>query len=118
MRYSIMVYESPEEIAERSDPALAPTYWAAYMAYSKALSEAGVAVGGAGLQPPSLATTVRIRGGQRIVQDGPFAETKELLGGFFLIEVPDLDTALAWAARCPSVTHGSAEVRPVLPPPA
>lgn len=118
MRYAIIVYETPAEIAAREDPARQGAYWAAYIAYARALAEAGVAVGGAGLLPPAAATTVRLRGGQRHVQDGPFADTKELLGGFFLVDVPDLDAALAWAARCPSASSGSVEVRPMLPPPA
>jgi hypothetical protein len=71
-------------------------------------------VGGAGLQPPPLATTVRLREGKRQVQDGPFADTKEQLGGYYVIEVPGLDQALDWAARCPSVSSGSVEVRPNL----
>ena len=71
-------------------------------------------VGGTGLQPPSLATTIRLRAGKRQVQDGPFADTKEQLGGYYVIEVPGLDQALDWAARCPSATNGSVEVRPNL----
>ncbi len=117
MKYAILVYETPAELAARDDPSRVAGYWSAYSAYSKAIGEAGVAAGGAGLQPPGVATTLRIRGGQRLVQDGPFADTKELLGGFFVIDVPDLDAALEWAARCPSVATGSVEVRPVLPPP-
>ncbi|MDX1969084.1 MAG: YciI family protein [Planctomycetaceae bacterium] len=117
MKYALLVYESPEAVNARNDPALAPAYWASYMAYSKALAEAGVAAGGAGLQAPAMGTTLRIRGDQRQVQDGPFADTKEQLGGFFLVDVPDLDAALKWAARCPSAANGSVEVRPVLPPP-
>jgi hypothetical protein len=117
MRYAILVYESPSELAARDDPSRAPAYWAAYTAYSQALSAAGVSVGGAGLHPPAMATTVRLRGGQQQVQDGPFADTKELLGGLFLIDVPTLDDALVWAARCPSAATGSVEVRPQLPPP-
>jgi len=73
-------------------------------------------VSGAGLQPPRTATTLRIRDGQRHVQDGPYADSKEQLGGFFVINVPDLDTALAWAARSPAASSGAVEVRPVLPP--
>jgi hypothetical protein len=73
--------------------------------------------GGAGLHAPAMATTVRLRGNERLVQDGPFTETKELLGGLFMIEAPDLDAALAWAARCPAAATGSVEVRPMLPPP-
>jgi hypothetical protein len=117
MKYAILVYETPAEVAAREDPARMGAYWAAYTAYAQALGAAGVAAGGAGLQPPSMATTVRLRGGQRQVQDGPFADTKELLGGMFLIDVPDLDAALVWAARCPAAATGSVEVRPQLPPP-
>jgi hypothetical protein len=117
MQFAILTYETPAELAAREDPVRAPSYWAAYTAYSQALVDAGVARGGAGLQPPSIATTVRLRGNERLVQDGPFAETKESLGGLFMIEVPDLDTALTWAARCPAAATGSVEVRPMLPPP-
>ena len=109
MNYAIIVYESDAELSARDDPARAP-------AYSKALVDAGIARGGAGLEPPRAATTVRLRGGKRTVQDGPFADTKERLGGFFLIEVPDLDKALEWAARCPAAATGSLEVRPTLAP--
>ncbi len=117
MQYAIIVYETAADLASREDPSRAPAYWAAYTAYSQALVEAGVARGGAGLEVPAVATTVRLRGAQRMVQDGPFVETKEMLGGFFLIDVPDLDAALEWAARCPSAATGSVEVRPLLPPP-
>jgi hypothetical protein len=117
MKYAVLVYETPAEMAAREDPERVGGYWAAYAAYSKALGDAGVAAGGAGLQAPAVATTVRLRGGQRQVQDGPFADTKELLGGLFIIDVPDLDAALMWAARCPAASTGSIEVRPVLPPP-
>ncbi|MBY0111848.1 MAG: YciI family protein [Phycisphaerales bacterium] len=117
MQYAVIVYETDRDLDQRSNPATAQQYMAAYIAYSKALSDAGIARGGAGLLPPSTATTVRLRDGKRHVQDGPFADTKERLGGFFLIEVPDLDTALAWAAKCPSASSGSVEVRPLLPPP-
>lgn len=86
---------------------------AAYMAYDEARKTAGVLVGNHGLRPTSDATTVRAPGGKQNVVDGPFAETKEKLGGYFLIEVSDLDAALSWAARCPAAQHGSIEVRPV-----
>jgi hypothetical protein len=117
MQYAILVYETPAELAAREDPTRALGYWAAYTAYSKALVEAGVAAGGAGLHAPAMATTVRLRDGKRQVQDGPFADTKELLGGLFMIDVPDMSAALDWAARCPASTTGSVEVRPMLPPP-
>jgi hypothetical protein len=80
------------------------------------MAQAGVIVNGDGLQGPHTATTVRIRDGKRLVQDGPFADAKEQLGGYFVIEVPDLDTALEWAARAPSAATASVEVRPVMPP--
>ena len=86
---------------------------AAYMAYTQAMTEAGVLLSNHGLKPTAHATTVRTRDGKPVVSNGPFAETKEQLGGYFLIEVPDLDAALAWAARCPGSEHGSIEVRPV-----
>jgi hypothetical protein len=117
MQFAMCVYETPAELARRDDPNQAQAYWAPYLAYSRALAEAGVAVGGAGLQPPRAATVVKVRDGRRQVQDGPFADTKEQLGGFFLIEVPTLDAALEWAARCPAATTGTVEVRPALPPP-
>lgn len=112
MQYAILVYETPAELEARTDPERSEAYWAAYQAYSDALVEAGIARGGAGLQPPDDATTIRIRGTERVIQDGPFADTKERLGGLFLIEVDNLDVALAWGARCPSAATGSVEVRP------
>jgi len=75
---------------------------------------AGIFVGGAGLVSPESATTVSIRDGKRLVQDGPYAETKEFLAGFGIIEVPDLDTALEWAARHPAAGFATIEVRPLL----
>lgn len=117
MQFALIVYETAADFARRSDPATVEAHMAAYFAYSEALRHAGAAVGGAGLLPPWTATTVRVRDGARAVQDGPFADTKEQLGGFFLIDVPDLDAALAWAARCPAAGTGSVEVRPLLPPP-
>lgn len=117
MKYAIIVYEAPTEVAAREDPARMGGYWSAYTAYSQALGQAGVAAGGAALQTVATATTVRLRDGHRQVQDGPFADTKELLGGLFIIDVPDLDAALEWAARCPAAATGSVEVRPLLPPP-
>ena len=81
----------------------------------KALVEAGTYVGGEPLQPVASATTVRLRGGKRHVQDGPYADTKEQLGGFIILELPSLDAALAWAARCPAAATGAVEVRPLAP---
>ena len=86
---------------------------AAYSAYRQALRKEGVLQGSNRLQATTAATTVRIVDGKSQVLDGPYADSKEQLGGYFLIDVPDLDAALSWAARCPGASHGTVEVRPV-----
>ena len=91
---------------------------AAYMAYSQALVEAGAMKGSNRLRPVATATTVRVVDGKTQVLDGPFADSKEQLGGYFLIDVPDLDAALEWASRCPAAGYGSVEVRPIANIPA
>ncbi|HXV92749.1 MAG TPA: YciI family protein [Pseudonocardia sp.] len=83
--------------------------------YTRALQEAGVLVGGAALHGPEAATSVRVRDGRRLLVDGPFTETKEHLIGYYVIDVPDLDTAIGWAARVPNARTGTIEVRPVQP---
>ena len=108
MKYAILVYETEADFANRD------RYMPAYTAYSEALSKAGVLAGGTALQPGHTGTTLRLEAGQRHVQDGPYAGTKEQLGGIFLIDVADLDTALDWAARCPAASHCAVEVRPLL----
>lgn len=115
MQYALLFHESAADFALRNDPEKAAAYWAAWSAYIGVLEQSGVVVNGSGLLPPDTATTVRIRDGKRQVHDGPYAESKEMLGGFFIIEVPDLDTALEWAARAPSSSYGSTEVRPRMP---
>ena len=87
--------------------------YGAYQAYVEAMKKAGVLLANHGLRPASEATTVRAPGGKQSVVDGPYAETKEQLGGYFLIDVADLDAALSWAARCPGALHGAVEVRPI-----
>jgi hypothetical protein len=114
MQYTLMFYLDPTEFATRQDPAKMAAYWGAFMPYMKAVQDAGIFIAGAGLEPPESATSVRPGDGKRLVQDGPFADTKEQLGGFFIIDVPDLDTALTWASRYPSVAGGGVEVRPNL----
>jgi hypothetical protein len=111
MKYALLIYESAAEFDARGGDD--PAFWGAWTAYAEALRKAGHHVGGSGLEPPATGTTVRHSHGERAVQDGPYADTKEQLGGFFLIDVPDLDAALDWAARCP-VRQGAVEVRPVL----
>jgi hypothetical protein len=96
---------SPEEIGQ---------VMAAYEAFGRAAAEAGVLVGGEGLQPTSTATTVRVRDNETLTTDGPFAETREQLGGYYLLDCSDLDDALGWAARIPGAQNGSVEVRPVM----
>jgi hypothetical protein len=114
MNYALLIYIGPQAQAMRHDPQQHAAYFPPWMAYAHAIRDAGIHVGGAGLELPETATTVRIRDGQRDVQDGPFAETKEQLAGFFLIDVPDLDKALDWAARCPVLPGDVVEVRPCL----
>jgi len=114
MRYAILVYETPDNFDRREDPERKAAYWGAFAEYSKALAEAGILTGRAGLLAPHAATTLRLAAGKRIVADGPYADTKEQLGGFFLIEVESLDAALDWAARCPAAQHGVVEVRPAV----
>ncbi len=114
MKYAILIYETEEDFAKRQHPEHAGPYWGAYSAYGEALGKGGVAAGGAGLNSHATATTLRLRDGKRHVQDGPYASTKEQLGGFFIVDVPDLDTALDWAARCPGAPTGVIEVRPLL----
>jgi hypothetical protein len=86
---------------------------AAYMAYSEVLKKAGVLRSSNGLQPSSTATTVRVVNGKPQVLDGPYADTKEQFGGYFIIDVETLDAAISWAARCPATGHGVVEVRPL-----
>jgi hypothetical protein len=85
-----------------------------WFAYTQELQDAGVIRAGEALHGADSATTVRVRDGKRLTSDGPFAETKEVLGGYYVIDVPDLDAALAWAEKIPSVGYGSVEVRPVM----
>jgi hypothetical protein len=116
MQFMLLFYQPPEGFAAATDPARADAYKAAWGAYVGAMLASGSVVNGAGLLPPQTATTVRLRAGKRQVQDGPFADTREHLAGYFVVEVPSLDVALDWAARAPNAEAGSIEVRPVLPP--
>jgi hypothetical protein len=114
MKYMLMFYLNQAEFDARTDPKKRDAFWGSFIPYMKAVKESGIFAGGAGLEPPDMATTIRIVDGKRLVQDGPFADTKEQLGGYFLIEVPDLDTALEWAARYPAGPGGAVEVRPAM----
>jgi hypothetical protein len=112
MQYLLTLY-SDESAWPRMTKAEQEKGYAAYMAYSEALKQAGALKGSNRLQPTNTATTVRTVHGKTQVLDGPYADSKEQLGGYFLIDVPDLDAALTWAARCPGAGHGVVEVRPI-----
>ena len=112
MQYLLMLYSDPAGFARMSS-AEQQQAMAAYNAYTEALRKAAVYVGSNRLQPASTATTVRVANGKSQVLNGPFADSKEQLGGYYLIDAPDLDSALSWAARCPGASHGTIEVRPV-----
>jgi hypothetical protein len=111
MQYVLLIHEGEEQIDRRKHPE--DELWPPWRAFHQALVEAGVYVGGRAIQGNASGTVVRVRGGDRQVQDGPYADTKEQLGGFIVLEAPSLDVALAWAARCPAASYGAVEVRPV-----
>ena len=112
MQYMLMFYQPAAEFEQRND-ASSQAYRASWVAYADAVRASGISLGGHGLLPPMTGTTLRVRGDKRQVQDGPFADTKEQLGGYFVVDVPDLDAALEWAARAPCAASGGVEVRPV-----
>ena len=111
MRYVMLIYQ-PEAVFEARTDAKEKEFWGAWTRYYDEMVEAGVYVAGDRLERASTAATVRVRDGKRRVQDGPFAETKEQLGGFIVMELPSLEEALDWAARCPTAARGTVEVRP------
>ena len=117
MQVALLIHEPDSEFARREGPE-APAYWAGWQAYTEALQQSGLMTGGAGLLPPAAATTVRRRGSELQIKDGPFADTKEQLGGFYLLNVESPEQAVEWAARCPTLPGGSVEIRPLMPPPA
>jgi hypothetical protein len=112
MQYLLLIYGNEKAMLSAPKEA-ASQMLGAYTAYTEAMKNAGVWRSGHRLRPTTEATTVRNPEGKKSVLNGPFAETKEQLAGFYLIEAPDLDAALSWAARCPGAAHGSIEVRPV-----
>jgi len=111
MKYILMAYVN-ETVWPAMTKAEQEQGVAAYMAYAEALTKAGVLAGSGRLQPTSAATTVRLMDGKPQVLDGPYIDSKEQLGGYFVIEAADLDAAISWAARCPASAHGVVEVRP------
>ena len=113
MRYLVLIYGN-EQQWESMTPESMGSMMTQYNAYTQDLASAGVLRGGDELQPTFTATTVRVRDGKKHTTDGPFAETKEQLGGYYIIETDSLDQAIAWAAKCPGATYGSIEVRPMV----
>ena len=112
MKYLLMIYAS-----EAQEHAMSPEdtgkLMQAYGAYSEALVKAGAMQGGERLRASTDATSVKVRGGKTEVLNGPYADTREQLGGYYVIDAPDLDAALSWAARCPTSSYGTIEVRPI-----
>ena len=113
MQYMLLINDDEQVWAKMPDEERNGVYQE-YGAYTNELREKGVYVDGNQLQPSTTATTVRVRDDEQVVTDGPFAETKEQLGGYYLIEVESVDEALEWAAKIPSARLGSVEVRPVV----
>jgi hypothetical protein len=118
MQFVLTFNQPQQEIERHESPSEGPAAMEPWKTYMAELVAAGVMRGGNRLAPPWTATTVRMRGGERQIQDGPFAETREIAAGYIVIEVPSLDEALHWAERSPSSAMGSTEVRPVALPPA
>lgn len=112
MQYMLMIYGNEAGFQSLTPQQIGETV-AAYGAYTEALRQAGILLASDRLRPTPTATTVRVDGGKTQVLNGPYAETKEQLGGFYILDVPDLDAALSWAARCPGASHGAIEVRPI-----
>ena len=123
MQYALLIYSGAEasaQVGAEASTSASPAADGAFdnwLAYTRALKDAGALLALQRLQPDETATSVQVRDGERLLTDGPFIETKEHLLGFYLIEAPSLDAALDWATRMPHVRHGTVEVRPVQPTP-
>ena len=113
MKYTLLIYASEQDWATQSEEE-SQAQFQGYMAFTKDIVDRGIYQSGEALQPIATATTVRVRDGETLATDGPFAETKEQLGGFYVVEAKDLDEAIEIAARIPDVRRGSIEVRPVM----
>lgn len=112
MQYLLMIYGDESGLADMPHDEVG-TMMAGYEKFGNDARAAGVLVGGERLQPSVTATTVKVRDGERLLTDGPFAEAREQLGGYYLVDCPDLDAALSWAARIPGAIYGAIEVRPI-----
>jgi hypothetical protein len=113
MRYMLLIYNEEASWGAMSEQEQGRIF-GEYMAYTEDIQANGQHLAGDPLQPIATATTVRVRDGKTLTTDGPFAETKEILGGYYLVDVPSLDEALAWAERCPGAQFGTIEVRPLM----
>ena len=113
MQYLLLIYSEEGSEANRS-PEETDALWQKYFEFNAKTREAGVFLGGNALQSTTTATTLRMEGDKPMSIDGPFAETKEALGGFYMLDCKDLDEALDWAKQCPALAHGAIEVRPVM----
>lgn len=113
MQYMLLIHSDDTPFATAT-PEMVEQMMGPYLAYNDALRKAGIWVAGEQLAPKQVTTQVRVRDERTEVVDGPFADVKEAFGGYYIIDVPDLDAALKWAARCPGASHGTVEVRPIL----
>ncbi len=111
MKIMLLANETPDDFAYRENKADREPYMGEWMAYSEALRNAGAYLSAAALEEPSTATVVSVRDGKRKVEDGPFPDTKEQLGGFFVIDAPDIGAAAQWAMKCPAAKNGFVDVR-------
>ena len=114
-RYMLLIYGPAEGGPSQEELAAEMPRW---FSYTEELQRSGLMLAGEALQGAETATTVRVRDGETLITDGPFAETKELLGGFYMLDAPDLETAQEWAAKMPNIAYGSVEVRPIMEIPA
>jgi len=113
MKYALLLYNDPSDAPTFGTPEM-DAEMQEWFKFTSDLQAAGIHLGGEALTPTEAATTVRVRDGKTVTADGPFAETKETLGGFYLLEAADLDEAIAWAAKIPLAPYGSVEVRPIM----
>ena len=113
MKYLLTIYTDESGFADVT-PQDVQQMMAAYEAFGREVTAAGAMLGGEGLQPSATATTVQVRDGETITSDGPFADTREQLGGYYLLDCRDLDEAIGWAAKIPGARGGTVEVRPVM----
>lgn len=113
MQYMLLIFEDEAVMNRAQESAGFEAYMQPWIAYTEEMQKAGVLVSGEPLAQAHTASTLRVRDGKRQIEDGPFIDTKDQLGGFYIIDVPSLDDALDWAAKCPAASIGAMEVRPV-----